>query len=88
MGLATRLLLMHYVEQAHSKSDWSAVRRIAVDETSARRERRYVTNVLDAANSRLLLMSRDAVSRPWELLPRRCACTAGIPLRSRRSRWI
>ena len=34
----TRLwrVLMHYVEQAHAKSDWSALRRIAVDETSAR----------------------------------------------------
>ena len=54
----TRLwrVLMHYVEQAHAKSDWSALRRIAVDETSARRGQRYVTNVLDAENSRLLLM--------------------------------
>jgi len=54
----TRLwrVLMHYVEQAHAKSDWSALRRIAVDETSARRGHRYVTNVLDAENSRLLLM--------------------------------
>jgi hypothetical protein len=54
----TRLwrVLMHYVEQAHAKSDWRAVRRIAVDETSARRGHRYVTNVLDAENSRLLLM--------------------------------
>jgi transposase len=54
----TRLwrVLMHYVEQAHAKSDWSAVRRIAVDETSARRGQHYVTNVLDAENSRLLLM--------------------------------
>ena len=54
----TRLwrVLMHYVEQAHAKSDRSAVRRIAVDETSARRGRRYVTNVLDDENSRLLLM--------------------------------
>ena len=54
----TRLwrVLMHYVEQAHAKSDWSTVRRIAVDETSARRGRRYVTNVLDDENSRLLLM--------------------------------
>jgi transposase len=43
-------------EQAHAKSDWRAVRRIAVDETSARRGRRYVTNVLDDENSRLLLM--------------------------------
>jgi hypothetical protein len=33
------------------------LRRIAVDETSARRGQRYVTpNVLDAENSRLLLM--------------------------------
>jgi transposase len=54
----TRLwrVVMHYVEQGHAKSDWSAVRRIAVDETSARRGRRYVTNVLDAENSRLPLM--------------------------------
>jgi transposase len=54
----TRLwrVLMHYVEQAHAKSDWSAVRRIAVDETSSRSGRRYVTNVLDDENSRLLLM--------------------------------
>jgi transposase len=44
------------VEQAHSKRDWSAVRRIAVEETSARRGRSYVTNVLDAQNSRLRLM--------------------------------
>jgi transposase len=54
----TRLwrVLIHYVEQAHAKSNWSAVRRIAVDETSARRGHRYVTNVLDAENSNLLLM--------------------------------
>jgi transposase len=54
----TRLwrVLMHYVEQAHAKSDWSAVKRIAVDETSARRGQRYVTNILDAENSSLLLM--------------------------------
>ena len=49
----TRLwrVLMHYVEQAHAKKDWSAVREIAVDETSARRGHRYVTNVLNAARS-------------------------------------
>jgi transposase len=44
------------VEQAHAKSDWSTLRRIAVDETSARRGHRYVSNILDAENSRLLLM--------------------------------
>ena len=54
----TRLwrVLMHYVEQAHAKSDWSTLRRIAVDETSSRRGHRYVTNILDAENSPLLLM--------------------------------
>ena len=31
------LVMLIYVEQAHAQSDWSAVRRIAVDETSARR---------------------------------------------------
>src|SRR5208283_1585840 len=45
-----------YVGQAHAKSDWSTVKRIAVDETSSRRGHRYVTNILDAENSRLLLM--------------------------------
>jgi transposase len=35
--------LKHYVEHAHAKNDWSTVRRIAVDETSARRGRSYVT---------------------------------------------
>jgi transposase len=49
----TRLwrVLMHYVEQAHAKSNWSAVRRIAVDETSARRGHRYVITVLDDESS-------------------------------------
>ena len=49
------------------QADWSAVRRIAVDETSARRGQHYVTNVLDAENSRLLLMvegrSSEALAR-------------------------
>jgi Transposase len=86
----TRLwrVVMHYVEQAHAKSDWSAVRRIAVDETSARRGHRYVTNMLDAETSRLLFnWSRAAVPRPWRLLPRRCARTAASPPRSKPSPW-
>ena len=53
MSNDTRLwrVLMHYVEQAHAKIDWRALRRTAVDETSARRGQRYVTNLLDAENS-------------------------------------
>jgi hypothetical protein len=43
-----------------------------------------VTNVLDAENSRLLLkIEGRGVQALGELLPRRCACTAAIPPRSR-----
>jgi len=54
----TRLwrVLIHYVQQAQAWRDWSEVRRIAVDETSARRGHRYVTNVLDCDGGGLLLM--------------------------------
>jgi transposase len=79
-GHDTRLwrVLMHCVEQAHAKSDWSALRRIAVDETSARRGQRYVTNVLDAENSRLLFMVEG----------RSAEALRAIPPRSRRLPWI
>jgi transposase len=46
----------YYVEKAHAGASWAQVRRISVDETSARRGHRYVTNVLDARNHQLLLM--------------------------------
>jgi transposase len=49
----------HYVEAAHANSCWAKVRRISVDETSARRGHRYVTNVLDAETHELLLMVED-----------------------------
>jgi transposase len=54
----TRLwrILAHYVEKAHRERSWAGVRRILVDETSARRGHRYVTNVLDADTRELLLM--------------------------------
>ena len=54
----TRLwrVLIYYVEQTQTRRDWKAVRRIAVDETSARRGHRYVTNVLDCDGRGLLLM--------------------------------
>src|SRR5260370_42154219 len=57
-GSDTRLwrVLIHYVEQAQARCDWKAVRRIAVDETSARRGHRYVTNVLDCDGAGLLFM--------------------------------
>jgi transposase len=62
----TRLwrLLKHYVSEAHASSDWSGVRQIAIDETSARRGHRYVTNViaLGSKESRLLFMTPDRES--------------------------
>lgn len=55
----TRLwrVICHYVEQAHRRSDWSQVRRIQIDETSARRGHRYVTTILDAQTHQLLFMT-------------------------------
>jgi transposase len=41
-------VLEHYVMEAHAAKDWSAVRRLMIDETSARKGQRYVTVVLDA----------------------------------------
>lgn len=56
----TRLwrLLKHYVDKAHAAADWSGVKSLAIDETSARRGHRYVTNVLDMeGRGRLLFMT-------------------------------
>lgn len=54
----TRLwrMLCAHVEKAQAERDWSGVRRILVDETSARRGQRYVTNFVDAESGKLLLM--------------------------------
>ena len=49
-------VLIQYVEQAQARRDWKTVRRITVDETSARRGHRYVTNVLDCDGAGLLCM--------------------------------
>ena len=46
----------HYVEKAYANASWAQVRRISVDETSARRGHRYVTNVLDAHKQQMILM--------------------------------
>src|SRR6266853_238552 len=46
----------HYVDQAQRARSWKEVHRILVDETSARRGHRYVTNMVDAVTHDLLLM--------------------------------
>jgi transposase len=55
----TRLwrMVAHYVEEAQRRRDWRQVRRILVDETSARRGHRYVTTVVDADTRELLFLA-------------------------------
>ena len=47
-------VLAHYVEAARAKADFSAVRRIGVDETASRRGQRYISLFHDLAGARLL----------------------------------
>jgi len=49
-------VLTHYVMKAHAAKSWKEVRRIMIDETSAKRGHRYVTVVLDADTHDLLFM--------------------------------
>ena len=49
-------VLEHYVMEAHLAKDWSQLRRLMIDETSARKGHRYVTVVLDAESHDLLFM--------------------------------
>jgi transposase len=55
----TRLwrLVGHYVEEAQERRDWSQVRRLLIDETSAQRGHRYVTSVVDADTRELLFVT-------------------------------
>jgi len=46
----------HYVTKAHAAKSWRNVKRIMIDETSAKRGHRYVTVILDADTHDLLLM--------------------------------
>lgn len=45
-----------HVEKAQAGRDWSKVEKILIDETSAKRGHRYVTNFVDAQSRELLLM--------------------------------
>jgi transposase len=55
----TRLwrIVAYYVEAAQRLRDWSKVRRIMIDETSARRGHKYVTSIVDADTRKLLFMA-------------------------------
>jgi transposase len=83
----TRLwrMIQRLVEAAHSQADWSHVRAIAIDETSARRGHRYVTVILDAESRSVLYMAQgrdsEAVNTFCEALQRHGGDPANI-------RWV
>jgi len=57
----TRLwrILHHYVEVARSEADFSEVRRVGVDETSAKRGQDYITLFADLEEARVLFATED-----------------------------
>ena len=65
----TRLwrIVSHHVNEAQKVRDWSEVRRIQIDETSAKRGHRYVTNVVDADTRELLLMVEGRTAETLEV---------------------
>ena len=67
----------HYVEAAYAKNSWAEVRTISVDETSARRGHRYVTNVLDAQTHQLLLMVEGRSAEALEAFAQALAAHGG-----------
>jgi len=66
-------LVDHYVTKAHAARSWAGVKRLMIDETSARKGHRYVTVVLDADTHDLLLMvegrSAEAVAEFVAAMP-------------------
>ena len=67
----------HYVEAAHAESSWAKVRWVSVDETSARRGHRYMTNVLDAQTHDLLLMVEGRSAQAVEAFAQALVAHAG-----------
>jgi transposase len=61
----TRLwrLIRRLVEKAHAEKDWSEVKAIAIDETSARRGRHYVTVILDMDTRAVLHLAQGRDSQ-------------------------
>lgn len=77
----TRLwrLVTHYVEAAQARRSWAQVRRILIDETSARRGHRYVTSVVDADTRELLLMSEGRESETVGAFAEELRAHGGVP---------
>lgn len=69
----------HYVAKAHAAKDWSGVRRLMIDETSAKRGHRYVTGVLDADTHDLLLMVQGRSAQAVDELVAAMASHGAVP---------
>lgn len=54
------------MEAAQAGRDWSGLKRLLVDETSARRGHRYVTNFVDADTGELLFMTQGKGAEVFE----------------------
>jgi transposase len=73
----TRLwrILKHYVKQARAKADYSSVRKIGIDETSAKMGHDYISLFVDLERARLLFATegkgKETVSAFTEYLSRR-----------------
>lgn len=83
----TRLwrLIGRLVEAAHSAADWSQVSSIAIDETSSRRGRCYVTVFLDAQTHRLLYVAEGRTSLAVEQFAQALMARGGDP---RHIKWV
>jgi transposase len=83
----TRLwrLIARLVEAAHATADWSQVSAIAIDETSSRRGRCYVSVFLDAKTHRLLFVSEGRTSLAVEEFAQALIAHGGDP---KRIEWV
>jgi transposase len=83
----TRLwrLIARLVEAAQATADWSQVSAIAIDETSSRRGRCYVSVFLDAKTHRLLFVSEGRTSLAVEEFARALVAHRGDP---ERIEWV
>jgi transposase len=77
----TRLwrVVQHYVEEAQAKRSWAGVKQILVDETSAKRGHRYVTNFVDAQSRELLFMVEGKGSEGFAAFAKELPAHGGKP---------
>ncbi|MEI9895345.1 MAG: helix-turn-helix domain-containing protein [Chthoniobacter sp.] len=86
----TRLwrLVAHYVEAAQARRSWSQVRQLLIDETSARRGHRYVTNFVDAQTRELLFLSEGRGERGGGSFCRELRAHGAVPEQIELVPWI